>query len=74
MMTIVPFHGEYVTLGQFLKITDIISSGGQAKSFLADADITINGQQDNRRGRKLYAGDTVRVAGAGEFRLQAEQV
>lgn len=72
-MTVVPIHGEYVTLGQFLKITDIISSGGQAKSYLADADIRINGVPDNRRGRKLYPGDLIRVAGAGEFRLEAEQ-
>lgn len=73
-MTIVPIHGEYVTLGQFLKITDIISSGGQAKIFLADADIRVNGRPDNRRGRKLYPGDTVIVGVAGEFRLEAEQI
>lgn len=71
-MTTVPIHGEYITLGQFLKITDIISSGGQAKPFLAEADIKVNGEPDNRRGRKLYPGDTVRVAGAGEFRIEAE--
>lgn len=71
-MTIVPIHGDYVTLGQFLKITDLISSGGQAKSFLAEADILVNGQPDTRRGRKLYPGDTVHVGGAGEFKLEAE--
>lgn len=72
-MTTVPIHGEYVTLGQFLKITDIISSGGQAKIFLADAVVHVNGEADNRRGRKLYPGDTVRVAGAGEYKIAAEQ-
>lgn len=71
-MIIVPVHGEYITLGQFLKITDIINSGGQAKSFLASAHIHINGQSDNRRGRKLYPGDIVIVQGAGEYRLEAE--
>ncbi|MDF2921093.1 MAG: hypothetical protein K0R57_7 [Paenibacillaceae bacterium] len=71
-MTIVPIHGEYITLGQFLKITDIISSGGQAKSYLADAVIHVNGEPDNRRGRKLYPGDKVRVLHAGEFLIEAE--
>lgn len=72
-MTNVPIHGEYITLGQFLKITDIISSGGEAKSYLADAKILVNGEPDNRRGRKLYPNDTVQVAGAGEYRITAEQ-
>lgn len=72
-MTIVPIHGEYITLGQFLKITDIISSGGEAKSYLADAKILVNGEPDNRRGRKLYPNDTVRVDGVGEYRITAEQ-
>lgn len=72
-MTIVPIHGDYVTLGQFLKITDIISSGGQAKFYLAEADILVNGEPDVRRGRKLYPGDTVKISGAGEFKLEAEQ-
>jgi ribosome-associated protein len=71
-MTIVPIHGEYITLGQFLKITDIISSGGMAKAYLEDADIQVNGQADNRRGRKLYPNDTIRVGGVGEFKIMPE--
>lgn len=71
-MTSVPIRGEYITLGQFLKITDIISSGGEAKLYLADADIKVNGQPDNRRGRKLYPSDTVEVGGVGRFRIEAE--
>jgi len=72
-MTSVPIHGEYITLGQFLKITDIISSGGEAKAYLAEASIQVNGEPDNRRGRKLRPGDTVKVGGVGVFRIEAEQ-
>ncbi|WP_438445192.1 S4 domain-containing protein YaaA [Gorillibacterium sp. sgz5001074] len=72
-MTVVPIRGEYITLGQFLKITDIISSGGEAKLYLAEAKILVNGEPDNRRGRKLYPNDTVKVGGVGEFRVTAEQ-
>ncbi len=53
---------DYVTLGQFLKLADIISSGGEAKSYLAGHEILVDGVVDNRRGRKLYPGMVVEVA------------
>jgi ribosome-associated protein len=60
---------EYITLGQFLKLSDCISTGGQAKPFLQETKIMINGEPDNRRGRKLYAGDRVEVEGCGTFQV-----
>jgi len=44
---------DFVTLGQMLKIADLIGSGGEAKSFLASHAILVDGLSDNRRGRKL---------------------
>lgn len=63
----------YITLGQLLKIADIVSSGGQAKFFLEEyADkVLVNGEHDNRRGRKLYPGDKVAIAGQGEFVMKS---
>ena len=58
---------EFITLGQFLKAADIIQSGGMAKWFLSEYEVQINGEQDQRRGRKLRAGDKVAIAGVGEF-------
>jgi ribosome-associated protein len=58
---------EYITLGQFLKLADVIQSGGMAKWFLSENDIYINGEQDQRRGRKLRAGDKIQIPGIGEF-------
>lgn len=52
---------EYITLGQFLKIVDLISSGGEAKSFLLSKNVIINNNLDNRRGRKLYKGDQIEI-------------
>ncbi|MFF2889186.1 S4 domain-containing protein YaaA [Paenibacillus sp. NPDC057967] len=63
----VEIRTEYIALGQFLKLADCISTGGQAKFFLQEAVVHINGEPDNRRGRKLYAGDRVEVEGCGEF-------
>jgi len=58
---------EFITLGQFLKLAEVIQSGGMAKWFLSEHDILINGEQDQRRGRKLRSGDKIRIPGFGEF-------
>lgn len=58
---------EFITLGQFLKLADVIQSGGMAKWFLSEHEVWINGEQDQRRGRKLRSGDKVNIAGFGEF-------
>ena len=58
---------EYITLGQFLKAADIISSGGMAKWFLSEYEIIINGEQDQRRGRKLRTGDQIEIELQGTY-------
>lgn len=58
---------EFITLGQFLKYENIIESGGNVKVFLSEIPVYINGEQDNRRGRKLYPGDKVVIDEIGEF-------
>ena len=52
---------EYITLGVLLKIAGIIDTGGQAKYFLSENVVLVNGEEDNRRGRKLYHGDQIQV-------------
>ncbi len=58
---------DSITLGQFLKLADIIQSGGMAKWFLSEYDVFINGEQDQRRGRKLVIGDRVHIPNIGLF-------
>ncbi len=58
---------EFITLGQALKLTDSISSGGMAKWFLHEYDVYVNGEVDQRRGRKLYHGDVVNIPGNGRY-------
>ncbi|WML42480.1 S4 domain-containing protein YaaA [Neobacillus sp. PS3-40] len=67
MPTEIKVETEFITLGQFLKFADIIQTGGMAKWFLSENTILINEEQDQRRGRKLYAGDKVQIKGFGEF-------
>lgn len=54
---------EYITLQQFLKLENIAQTGGEAKIMATTADITVNGEKENRRGKKLYPGDVVVVEG-----------
>lgn len=63
MSTIKDFaiKGEYITLSQFLKEENIISSGGQAKWYLKDHPVTLNGHKEDRRGKKLHVGDKLIV-------------
>jgi len=68
-MEAVKIETEYITLGQMLKLANVIQSGGHAKAFLAEADITVNGEPENRRGRKLYRGDRIVVAEYGEYEI-----
>ncbi|WP_431028530.1 S4 domain-containing protein YaaA [Lysinibacillus sp. LZ02] len=63
---------EFITLGQLLKITDAISSGGMAKWFLSENAVYVNGEVDDRRGRKLRDGDVVNIPGIGRFRIVNE--
>lgn len=52
---------EYITLGQLLKMTNVISSGAEAKTAVKEMKIFVNDQKEDRRGRKLYPGDVVHV-------------
>ena len=58
-----PIKTEYIKLEQYLKMNNLISTGGQAKVFLLEHKIEVNGETENRRGRKLYPGDSVAVDG-----------
>jgi S4 domain protein YaaA len=53
---------EFITLQCLLKVTGIISTGGMAKVFLFENEVLVNGESENRRGRKLYNGDKIQVA------------
>ncbi len=54
---------EYITLGQLLKVTDFIQTGGEAKFAVKTLDIYVNGEKENRRGRKLYVNDKIVIEG-----------
>jgi ribosome-associated protein len=59
----VAIDSDMIRLGQFLKLADLIDTGGEAKILIASGDVTVNGEVDTRRGRQLHLGDVVVVQG-----------
>lgn len=54
---------EFITLSQLLKMEDCVSSGGEVKWFLSEIEVLVNGEKENRRGKKLYPGDVIEILG-----------
>ena len=65
-------HSEYIKLDTFLKLSNCVSTGGMAKALLQEGLVTVNGEQEERRGRKLYPGDIVKVTDEGTFEVTKE--
>ncbi|WP_084079171.1 RNA-binding S4 domain-containing protein [Demequina sp. NBRC 110057] len=59
----VSIGGEGIRLGQFLQLAGLVDSGGIAKERIRDGEVTVNGEEDLRRGRQLVVGDVVEFGG-----------
>lgn len=57
----IELKNEFITLGQLLKTCNFVSTGGEAKIFLQEETVLVNGEKENRRGRKLRPGDVIRI-------------
>ncbi|MEL6496274.1 MAG: RNA-binding S4 domain-containing protein [Cyanobacteria bacterium J06623_7] len=55
---------SYIKLDQFLKWQGIAQTGGEAKIMIQQGMVEVNGEAEERRGRKLVTGDRVTVDGA----------
>ena len=58
---------EGTSLGQALKVSGLVGSGGEAKVLIQAGEVLVNGEVETRRGRKLREGDVVEV---GDERLE----
>ncbi|MCS3844439.1 RNA-binding S4 domain-containing protein [Microbacterium sp. AK031] len=59
----VPIGGDVIRLGQFLKFSGLLDSGGNAKEVIIDGFVSVNGEEERRRGRQLHDGDLVTFEG-----------
>jgi ribosome-associated protein len=60
---------DTIRLGQLLKLVDAVPTGAQVKDVLFSGVVTVNGEQEERRGRQLHRGDVVAVEGMEEVRI-----
>ena len=68
-MEIIKLRDEFIKLGQALKAAGFVESGVEAKEVIQDGLVSVNGEIDTRRGRKLYDGDIV-VFDGEEIKIQ----
>ena len=54
---------EFIKLGQALKKAGLVESGVDAKFFIQDGQVKLNGETEIQRGKKLYNGDVVSFNG-----------
>ena len=70
-MRIVEITKEPVELYKILKFEGLAASGGAAKLLIADGQVTVNGEVETRRRRKMLSGDIVQF---GDDQLQLSLV
>lgn len=62
-METIKLREDYIKLGQALKAAGLVESGVEAKEVITEGQVSVNGEVDTRRGRKLYDGDIVAFNG-----------
>ena len=60
---------DTIRLGQLLKLADLVESGAEGKDVLLSGAVRVNGEPEERRGRRLRRGDVVSVDGADQVRV-----
>ena len=52
---------EFIKLDSFLKWCGEFSQGSDAKMFIQDGNVKVNGEVESRRGKKLRPGDIIEI-------------
>ncbi len=58
-MDTIKLRDEFIKLGQALKAANYVDSGVEAKIAVMEGRVSVNGEKELRRGRKLYENDVV---------------
>ena len=54
---------EFITLQSLLKVSGLADTGGAAKLAIAAGEVSVDGEPETRRGKKIRSGQIVRWAG-----------
>ena len=73
LMELISMDGPFVELGIYLKIKNVVSTGGQAKILIRSGAVLVNGNIEMQVRKKLVAGDIV-VSGSRKFVVEKEVV
>ena len=58
-MAKIAINKEPIDLNKLLKLDNVVSGGGEAKLLIADGGVTLNGEVETRKRKKVFAGDIV---------------
>ncbi len=59
----ISIRDEFIKLGQAMKLAGLVGSGVEAKILIEEGHVSVNGEKETRRGRKLYKGDSFSYKG-----------
>ena len=62
-METIAIRDEFIKLGQALKLAGVVEDGVEAKFAIQDGLVRVNGEVEERRGRKVYEGDVISFNG-----------
>lgn len=60
---------EFIKLDSLLKYAAVVQTGADAKFFISEGLVFVDGEVETRRGRKIYDGMTVKVLSDEEVSL-----
>lgn len=59
----IKINTDIIKLDSFLKWCGAVSQGSEAKIYIQNGDIIVNGEIETRRGKKLKSGDVIEFNG-----------
>ena len=58
-MQTIYIRDDFIKLGQALKLSGLVDSGVEAKEFILEGQVLLNGQTETQRGKKCVSGDKI---------------
>lgn len=58
----IKINSDFIKLDSFLKWSGAVQMGSEAKMFILDGLVKVNGEVTTQRGKKIYKGDIIEFA------------
>ena len=59
-MQVIKIKDDFIKLGQLIKLAGLVDSGVEAKYAIQNSLVSVNGEIDTRRGKKIVPGDVIK--------------